>query len=81
MVPICRKAASAISLNRMAKAFPSEYSFVPKTWVLRRDGFDEAAHLERVMAERKGWVYIAKPTAGSQGRGVQLVSTYFSDFC
>eukprot|EP00392_Amoebophrya_sp_AT5.2_P012913 g13020.t1 len=76
MVPICRKAACAISLNRIAKSFPNAYSFVPKTWVLRRDGFDEAAHLEKIMGERKGWVYIAKPTAGSQGRGVQLVKRW-----
>ncbi|CAD7956470.1 unnamed protein product [Amoebophrya sp. A25] len=76
MVPICRKAACAISLNRIAKSFPNAYSFVPKTWVLRRDGFDEATHLEKVMTERKGWVYIAKPTAGSQGRGVQLVKRW-----
>jgi len=73
LVPICRKAACAISLNRISKSFPNAYSFVPKTWVLRKDGHDEASHLERVMAERKGWVYIAKPTAGSQGRGVCLV--------
>ena len=66
LVPICRKAACAISLNRISKAFPNAYSFVPKTWVLRRDGYDEAVHLEKVMNERKGWVYIAKPTAGSQ---------------
>ncbi|CAD7922527.1 unnamed protein product [Amoebophrya sp. A120] len=76
MVPICRKAACAISLNRIAKSFPNAYSFVPKTWVLRRDGYDEAVHLEKIMNERKGWVYIAKPTAGSQGRGVQLVKRW-----
>lgn len=76
LVPICRKAACAISLNRISKSFPTAYSFVPKTWVLRRDGYDEAVHLEKVMNERKGWVYIAKPTAGSQGRGVQLIKKW-----
>jgi len=75
LVPICRKAASAESLNRMAKAFPKEYNFVPPTWVLRRDGFEEAAHLEKTMKVRKG-VYVAKPSAGSQGKGVQLVKKW-----
>jgi len=75
-VPICRKSAVASLVNRMHDAFPHLYQFVPRTWVLRREDYDEALTLEKTMNEKKGWIYICKPSAGSEGRGLQLVKKW-----
>jgi len=75
-VPICRKSMVASLVNRMHDAFPHLYQFVPRTWVLRRDDYDEALTLEKTMNEKKGWIYICKPSAGSEGRGLQLVKKW-----
>lgn len=63
----CRKARLATSLNRWVKELPDEFAFSPKTWVLPGD----AVELEAAMSRSKE-TFIAKPTAGSQGKGIVL---------
>lgn len=75
-VPLCRKSTAAYFVNQMRDAFPHLYQFCPQTWVLRRDAYDQALALERTMSEKKGWIYICKPSAGSLGRGLQLVKKW-----
>lgn len=78
MLHVCRKADLAERMQLMQDLFPREYDFVPKTWILSSKCPQQAKDLERAMAEKNGWTYICKPTAGSQGRGIRLVKN-FSD--
>eukprot|EP00397_Hematodinium_sp_SG-2012_P013202 GEMP01013397.1.p1 GENE.GEMP01013397.1~~GEMP01013397.1.p1 ORF type:complete len:724 (+),score=91.55 GEMP01013397.1:24-2195(+) len=75
-VQLCRKSSVAYLVNRMYDAFPHLYQFVPRTWILRRDEYEQALALERTMNEKKGWIFICKPSAGSLGRGLQLVKKW-----
>eukprot|EP00928_Gymnodinium_smaydae_P045553 TRINITY_DN30359_c0_g1_i1.p1 TRINITY_DN30359_c0_g1~~TRINITY_DN30359_c0_g1_i1.p1 ORF type:complete len:785 (+),score=170.24 TRINITY_DN30359_c0_g1_i1:301-2655(+) len=67
----CRKARLAQSLNMWIDELPDDFAFAPKTWVLPHD----AAAIEAVMARGKE-TFIAKPTAGSQGKGIVLAKKY-----
>lgn len=67
----CRKARLAKSLNRWVEELPDDFAFSPKTWVLP----DDCAELESAMAKGKD-TYIAKPTAGCQGKGILLAKKW-----
>ena len=76
MPNIARKNRMGQNLNKMQKAFPREYSFYPRTWVLPaemgefRQNFD--AHGNAI----GGKIFIIKPDAGCQGRGIFLTRTW-----
>lgn len=76
ILQVCRKADLAACLQQMLRRYPRDYSFVPPTWILSGNLPDQTADLERTMMEKKGWTYICKPTAGSQGRGLRLVKSF-----
>lgn len=67
MYGICKKNYLAWNLNRMAKQFPNDYNFFPKTWVLPGDWIDFKNNFS------KNKICILKPEASSQGRGIFLV--------
>jgi hypothetical protein len=76
MLSACRKAELAASLRAMQESYPTDYAFCPRTWILSASVPEEALDLERTMAQKRGWTYICKPTAGSQGKGVRLVKHF-----
>lgn len=76
MLQVCRKADLAACLQVMQERFPADYEFFPRTWIFSCLLPDQAADLERTMAEKKGWTYICKPTSGSQGKGLRLVRNF-----
>eukprot|EP00929_Paragymnodinium_shiwhaense_P012288 TRINITY_DN11916_c0_g1_i4.p1 TRINITY_DN11916_c0_g1~~TRINITY_DN11916_c0_g1_i4.p1 ORF type:complete len:626 (+),score=115.16 TRINITY_DN11916_c0_g1_i4:599-2476(+) len=65
---MCRKARLAECLNPWLNELPDAFAFAPKTWILPND----AADLESAMAKSKD-IFIVKPSAGSQGKGIILV--------
>ena len=67
MYGICKKNYLAWNLNRMAKLFPNDYNYFPKTWVLPGDWIDFKNNFS------KNKIFILKPEASSQGRGIFLV--------
>ena len=69
----CRKTDLASQLLSMQRLFPGDYDFVPVTWILA----SHRTELERAMSEG-GHTYIFKPSGGSQGQGLRLL-TKFSD--
>eukprot|EP00927_Polykrikos_kofoidii_P065996 TRINITY_DN61679_c0_g1_i1.p1 TRINITY_DN61679_c0_g1~~TRINITY_DN61679_c0_g1_i1.p1 ORF type:complete len:736 (+),score=102.36 TRINITY_DN61679_c0_g1_i1:44-2251(+) len=72
----CRKVDLAISLRAMLDAYPRDYAFVPRTWILSSALPEDAVELKQTMEEKHGWTFICKPTAGSQGKGVRLVKKF-----
>eukprot|EP00931_Biecheleriopsis_adriatica_P096163 TRINITY_DN6980_c0_g1_i1.p1 TRINITY_DN6980_c0_g1~~TRINITY_DN6980_c0_g1_i1.p1 ORF type:complete len:792 (-),score=155.59 TRINITY_DN6980_c0_g1_i1:199-2574(-) len=70
----CRKGRLAQCLNPWLEELPDEFSFWPKSWVLPYD----AADLEAAMTKSKD-TFIAKPSAGSQGKGIVLARKW-TDF-
>lgn len=64
---ICKKNYLAWNLNKMLKSFPNDFNFFPKTWVLPGDYSDFKTHLN------KKKIFIVKPEASSQGRGIFLI--------
>lgn len=70
-LPMCRKAPLARCLNLWMAELPDDFSFLPETWVLPED----AADLESAMSRDKA-TYIAKPSAGTQGKGIVLAKKW-----
>jgi tubulin polyglutamylase TTLL6/13 len=68
MYNIARKSNLAWNLVRLQRAFPEEYDFFPRTWVLPADYADLKSNFKRKS------VYIVKPEASCQGRGIYLTS-------
>lgn len=68
MYGICKKNYLAWNLNRMAKLFPNDYNFYPKTWVLPGDWIDFKNNWS------KSKFFILKPEASCQGKGIFLVN-------
>lgn len=72
---ITRKNFLARNLMRMYKAFPDEYNFFPKTWVLPNDMLDlrqDWIHNNSNAKSTRKVTYIVKPDGLSQGRGIFL---------
>lgn len=65
---LCRKNFLANYLQKLQSKFPEEYNFFPKTWVLPT-GYNSL--IEHASQNRKK-VFIAKPEAACQGRGIFL---------
>jgi len=70
-VHACKKGQLTRVLNHLKGAFPDEFAFWPLSWVLPQD--KEA--LQQYMSSHKATV-IAKPTGGSQGRGLVLAKKW-----
>jgi hypothetical protein len=65
---ISDKKGLGVALNLMAKYFPEEFNFFPKTYTLPMD----QELLESAMKASRRY-FIAKPTLGSQGEGITLI--------
>ena len=65
----------------MAKLFPEEYNFVPKTWILP----GELSHLQQYARDmkkrKKNRTYIIKPANGAMGNGYARVSDVVLHSC
>ena len=78
MTNIARKNRMGANLNRMAKLFPIEYSFYPKTYVLPQDLAEFRAQFDANGNSIGNKYYIVKPDSGCQGKGIFITRT-FSD--
>jgi tubulin polyglutamylase TTLL6/13 len=76
MPNIARKNRMGQNLNKMLKLFPKEYSFYPRTWILPGEMQDFRTHFDNNGNAIGKKVYIIKPDAGCQGRGIFLTSTW-----
>ena len=70
MSNIARKSRLARNIERMRKAFPEEFNFSPRTWILPREYYDFQQNFNQ--NGYSGKTFIIKPDAGCQGRGVYL---------
>ncbi|KAG5182374.1 tubulin-tyrosine ligase/Tubulin polyglutamylase, partial [Tribonema minus] len=70
MAGVARKARMAQALDRMRRAFPLDYRFYPRTWVLPSEAC--ALRSEFDAAGRSARTLIVKPDAGCQGKGIYL---------
>ena len=67
---IGRKDRLRSCVGAVARRFPAEYTFLPKTYVLPADATQLAAAVERSPRDA---IWIQKPPAGSCGRGIKLL--------
>jgi len=72
MEALSRKNLLGKHLNRMKKFYPKEYSFFPPTWLLPSD----FAEFKRQFQKNKNKVFIVKPEAKSQGKGIRLIKSW-----
>ncbi|OWZ23263.1 Tubulin polyglutamylase [Phytophthora megakarya] len=70
MASLACKSKLARNLNRMKKLFPSEYDFVPRTWILPFDQFEFQQNFNSEGESQR--TFIVKPDHMCQGRGVFL---------
>ena len=70
MFALARKNCLAQNLNAMQRAFPEAYDFYPATWLIPT----ELAELKQHATQHPGQVYIVKPEASCQGRGIYLTA-------
>jgi tubulin polyglutamylase TTLL6/13 len=75
MFQLARKNHLARNLTKMLKEFSEEYKFFPKTFLLPQEYGDFKATFDRKAANNKP-VYIIKPQAGCQGRGIFLTNNH-----
>lgn len=75
MPNIARKNRMGQALNSMQKVFPKEYSFYPRTWVLPLELPDFRQQFDSTGNSLNGKIFIIKPDAGCQGRGIFLTRT------
>jgi|TARA_B110000305_G_C19411744_1_gene625823 tubulin polyglutamylase TTLL6/13 len=74
MYQVTRKNYLARNLNKMSRAFPNDYKFFPKTWLIPQ----EASDFRNQFLDSKGQplktkkTYIVKPEGLSQGQGIYL---------
>jgi len=76
MPNIARKNRMGQNLNKMQKIFPKEYSFYPRTWVLPAEMGEFRQNFDAQGNSLAGKVFIIKPDAGCQGRGIFLTRTF-----
>ncbi|KAK7492938.1 hypothetical protein BaRGS_00015885 [Batillaria attramentaria] len=72
MGEISRKDCLARNIAKMQKAFPEEYGFIPRTWILPSDYGLLQNHAKDMRAKKKMRTYIVKPANGAQGHGISL---------
>lgn len=75
MPNIARKNRMGQNLNYLQKLFPKEYSFYPRTWVLPGEMADFRLQFDGHGNSLNNKVFIIKPDAGCQGRGIFLTRT------
>lgn len=73
MYNVYRKNHLANNLERMRKAFPFEYNFFPKTFILPNEAQELLAFMKQPSSDDPK-VFIAKPCDQSQGRGIFLIT-------
>ena len=56
-------------IHRMAKAFPEDYNFVPKTWILPGEFGQFQQYAKELKKKKKARTYIVKPSNGAMGNG------------
>ena len=66
---LCHKKTMGYILNKFVEFWPEEYWFYPKTYLIP----EETEELDKKI-KTSGGLYIAKPSAGSQGDGIALIS-------
>ncbi|KAH7827966.1 putative Tubulin polyglutamylase TTLL13 [Monocercomonoides exilis] len=75
MNELSRKGIFFQNINRMRLTFPSDFRFVPRTWVLPQDSAELNEEFALAQPGERPRTYIVKPTAGSQGQGIYLAQT------
>lgn len=77
MYVITRKNYLARNLMKMQKAFPDEYKFFPRTWIMPQEaGPFKMQFQQNQITKRRKQTYIAKPDCLSQGKGIFLSKNY-----
>ena len=77
MPNIARKNRMGQNLNRIAKVFPKEFSFYPRTWSLPSEMSDFRMQFDQTTGlGLNNRVFIIKPDAGCQGKGIFLVRSW-----
>ncbi|KAG5454498.1 Tubulin polyglutamylase ttll7 [Clonorchis sinensis] len=72
MVEICRKDFLAKNFIRMNRLEPTEYSFVPKTWVLPQEHGFLLNYIEKAVSQGEKPNFIMKPANGAMGHGIRM---------
>ena len=68
MFEISRKNFLAKNLNKFREAFPEDYNFYPKTWILPQD----FSSFKSALTDKT--TLIVKPDASAQGKGIYLIN-------
>ncbi|KAJ3309445.1 Tubulin polyglutamylase ttll6 [Boothiomyces sp. JEL0838] len=68
MHEICRKDHLARKVGKLARIFPKDYNFFPKSWILPHDFMD----FKHSFKPKRGQCFISKPDHGCQGKGIFL---------
>lgn len=76
MPNVARKKLMGQNLNRLLKVFPKEYSFYPRTWILPGEMADFRNQFDSSGNSIGNKIFIIKPDAGCQGRGIYLTKTF-----
>ena len=76
MPNIARKQRMGQNLNKMQKVFPKEYGFYPRTWILPAEMSDFRQQFDNQGNSMNGKIFIIKPDAGCQGKGIFLTKTF-----
>ena len=75
MSNIARKQRMGQNLNRMQRSYPKEYSFFPRTWILPAEMSDFRQQFDSQGVALGNKIFIIKPDAGCQGKGIFLTKT------
>lgn len=76
MYQIARKNRMGQNLNNMLRLFPKEYAFYPRTWILPKEMAEFRKEFDNSGNSLGNKIFIIKPDAGCQGRGIYLTKTY-----
>eukprot|EP01062_Namystynia_karyoxenos_P016063 TRINITY_DN1585_c0_g1_i1.p1 TRINITY_DN1585_c0_g1~~TRINITY_DN1585_c0_g1_i1.p1 ORF type:complete len:785 (+),score=194.92 TRINITY_DN1585_c0_g1_i1:276-2630(+) len=71
---ISRKIQLSLTLGKMRKLFPEQFSFAPRTWSLKSERNQFRKHLVSLGCKK---TFIIKPSAGCQGKGIVLTQDPF----